>query len=98
MLEVRSVVLGDFAVKFRVRSKVDEFQWALVAVYGAAQLELKPDFLADLVSVCGDERLQSWLEVILTLLGGETKRITITLMADGHSCLTLSSKVLARER
>lgn len=43
-LEVRNVVLGDFAVKFRVRSKVDGFQWALVAVYGAAQPELKPDF------------------------------------------------------
>lgn len=28
-----------------------------MAVYGAAQPELKPDFLADLVRVCGDERL-----------------------------------------
>ena len=43
-LEVRSVVMGDFAVKFRVRSKADGFNWALVAVYGAAQPELKPDF------------------------------------------------------
>src|SRR3990170_605605 len=34
-LEVRNVVLGEFAVKFQVRSKVDGFQWALVAVYGA---------------------------------------------------------------
>src|SRR6187200_660560 len=32
-LEVRSVIMGDFAVKFRVRSKVDGFDWALVAVY-----------------------------------------------------------------
>ena len=48
-LEVRSVVMGDFAVKFRVRSKVDCFNWALVAVYGAAKPELKPEFLADLV-------------------------------------------------
>ena len=30
------VVMGDFVVKFRVRSKVDGFNWALVAVYGAA--------------------------------------------------------------
>ena len=28
MLEVRSVVMGDFAIKFRVRSKVDGFNWA----------------------------------------------------------------------
>ena len=56
-LEVLNVVHGDFAVKFRVRSKIDGFQWALVAVYGAVQPKLKPDFLADLVRICGDERL-----------------------------------------
>ena len=56
-LEVRSVVMGEFAVKFRVRSKADGFDWALVAVYGAAQPELKPDFLADLVRICGNEQL-----------------------------------------
>src|SRR5215216_832938 len=56
-LEVLSVVHGDLAVKFRVRSKIDGFRWALVAVYGAQQPELKPDFLTDLVRICGDERL-----------------------------------------
>ena len=56
-LEVRSVVMGDFAVKFRVRSKIDGFNWVLVAVYGAAQPELKPEFLADLVRICGSEQL-----------------------------------------
>uniref|UniRef100_M8BGV6 Putative 60S ribosomal protein L14 n=1 Tax=Aegilops tauschii TaxID=37682 RepID=M8BGV6_AEGTA len=56
-LEVVNVVYGDFAVKFRVRSKIDGFRWALVAVYGAAQPEFKPDLLADLVKICGDERL-----------------------------------------
>ena len=56
-LEVRSVVMGDFVVKFRVRSKVDGFIWALVVVYGAAQPELKPDFLADLVRICGSGQL-----------------------------------------
>nr|XP_045087410.1 uncharacterized protein LOC123494946 [Aegilops tauschii subsp. strangulata] len=49
--------MGDFAVKFRVKSKVDGFNWALVAVYGAAQPEHKPDFLADLVRICGSEQL-----------------------------------------
>ena len=38
------MVVGDFTVKFRVRSKSDGFNWALVAVYGATQPELKPDF------------------------------------------------------
>ena len=49
--------MGEFAVKFRVRTKADGFDWALVAVYGAAQPELKPDFLADLVRICGNEQL-----------------------------------------
>lgn len=56
-LEVRNVVMGDFAVKFRVQSKADGFNWALVAVYGKAQPELKPDFLVDLVCICGNEQL-----------------------------------------
>ncbi|XP_073355099.1 uncharacterized protein [Aegilops tauschii subsp. strangulata] len=56
--------MGDFAVKFRVRSKVDGFNWALVAVYGAAQPELKPEFLADLVRICGSEQLPN-------LVGGD---------------------------
>ena len=51
------MVHGDFAMKFRVRSKIDGFRWALVAVYGAPQPELKPYFLADLVRICGDKRL-----------------------------------------
>ena len=55
--EVLNVVYGDFTVKFRVWSKHDGYGWALVAVYGAAQQELKPDFLADLVRICGDENL-----------------------------------------
>ena len=49
--------MGDFAVNFRVRSKDDGFNWALVAVYGAAQPELKPDFLAYVVRICGSEQL-----------------------------------------
>lgn len=52
-----NVVHGDYAVKFRVRSKLDGFRWALVAVYGAARPEFKSDFPADLVRSCRDERL-----------------------------------------
>ena len=84
--------MGDFAVKFRVRSKVDGFNWALVAVYGAAQPELKPDFLADLVRICGSEQLPILVGVISTSLGGERRRIMITLTAGGRSCSILLLK------
>ena len=86
-LEVLNVVHGDFAVKFRVRSKIDGFRWALVAVYGAAQAELKPDFLADLVRICGDERLPILVGEISISLEEKRKKIMTTLMEDGHSCL-----------
>jgi len=95
-LEVRSVVLGEFAVKFRVRTKADGFDWALVAVYGAAQPELKPDFLADLVRICGNEQLP-------LLVGGDfniirRKEEKTILTADGRLCSTLLSKVWISER
>jgi hypothetical protein len=43
--------------------KKDNFKWALVVVCGAAQEELKPDFLAELVCICENEPL-------LMLVGG----------------------------
>jgi len=56
-LEVLNVVHGEFVVKYRVRAKTGGFRWALVAEYGSAQIELKPDFLADFMRICGVERL-----------------------------------------
>ena len=84
--------MGDFAVKFRVRSKADGFNWALVAVYGAAQPELKPDFLADLVRICGSEQLPILVGVISISSEGVMRRIMIILTADGRSCLIPSLK------
>ena len=86
--------MGDFAVKFRVRSKTDGFNWALVAVYGAAQPELKPDFLADLVRICGSEQLPILVGVILISSGGVMRRIMKILNDDGRLCLIQSLKAL----
>jgi hypothetical protein len=43
----------------KIPSKVqkDGFEWALLAVYGAAQDANKPDFLAELVRICESELL-----------------------------------------
>lgn len=51
-LDVKNMEVGEFCVKFHVHSKVDGFDWALVAVYGAAQADLKPAFLSELVRIC----------------------------------------------
>ena len=63
-----------------------------MAVYGAAQPELKPDSLAGLVRICGSEQLPILVGVILTSLEGVMRRTMITLTADGRSCLILSLK------
>jgi hypothetical protein len=41
MFTVQNVVLGDFYVKTHLKNKMDNFEWGLVAVYGAAQNEEK---------------------------------------------------------
>jgi hypothetical protein len=56
-MTIQDVVIGDRCVKFYVTSKSDNFKRALVAVYGAAQDEHKPDFLAELVRICEHESL-----------------------------------------
>ena len=52
---VHSVARGDFCVKFHVIAKRDGFLWSLVVVYGAAQDDKKPEFLAELVRICEGE-------------------------------------------
>jgi hypothetical protein len=54
---VTKVIAGDFCVKFHLKTKRDNFEWALVAVYCAAQDRHKPSFLAELVRVCENETL-----------------------------------------
>ena len=82
-LEVLNVVHGDFAVKFCVSSKIGGFRWALVVVYGAAQPELKPEFLADLVRICGDERLPFWLGDF-NIIRRQEEKIMTNSMGDSH--------------
>ena len=45
---------GEFHVKLHIRNKADNFTWTLVAVYGAAQDELKAVFLRELVNLAKD--------------------------------------------
>ena len=61
---VQNVVSGEFCVKLHLTIKTDGFRWALVVVYGAAQDEKKPEFLAEMVRICEGE-------TIPMLVGGE---------------------------
>jgi hypothetical protein len=56
-LIVTKVISGDYCVKFHLKIKKDNFEWVLVAVYGAAQDRQKPAFLAELLRICENEML-----------------------------------------
>jgi hypothetical protein len=46
-LTIQNVVTGDRCVKFYMASKIDNFKWVLVVVYGASQEEQKPELLRE---------------------------------------------------
>jgi hypothetical protein len=53
-MEVLASSDGGYYIKLTIRNKVDNFTWSLVAVYGAAQDELKADILRELVNLAKD--------------------------------------------
>jgi mannosylglycoprotein endo-beta-mannosidase len=53
-MEILASSTGEFHIKLHVRNKADNFIWSLVAVYGAAQEDLKADFLRELVNLAKD--------------------------------------------
>jgi hypothetical protein len=52
LFSVQNVVLGDFYVKIHLKNKGDNFEWGILAVYGAAQNEEKNLFSQELVQAC----------------------------------------------
>jgi predicted cupin superfamily sugar epimerase len=54
---VQDIVLGNFFLKFKLKNKVDNFEWTLIAVYGAAQEDEKDFFLQELVQACTVEKV-----------------------------------------
>lgn len=57
VFDIGSIDAGDFYVKFHLKNREDDFQWVLVAVYGAAQNQFKEKFLNELVHACRKESL-----------------------------------------
>ncbi|BAS88086.1 Os04g0204200, partial [Oryza sativa Japonica Group] len=55
VFDIGSISEGDFYVKFQLRNKEDGFKWVLMAVYGAAQPDLKEQFLTELAHTCSNE-------------------------------------------
>ena len=64
VLDLSFIAEGEFFIKFHLRNKSDDFKWILMAVYGLAQDDFKPAFLAELVRTCQQNPLP-------TLIGGD---------------------------
>jgi hypothetical protein len=57
IFDIGAIDEGDFYVKFHLCNKDTDFKWALVAIYGPAQSNLKEQFIIELVHLCSHEQL-----------------------------------------
>jgi hypothetical protein len=55
--DIGAIDEGDFYVKFHLCTKDDSVKWALIAVYGPVQVDLKEQFLTEMVHMCSHEEL-----------------------------------------
>ena len=46
---------GIFFIRFKVRQREDDFKFNLISIYGPAQVELKSNFLSEVVRVCSKD-------------------------------------------
>jgi hypothetical protein len=96
-LQIQNVITSDRCVKFYVFSKIDNFKWVMVVVYGAAQEEYKPEFLAELVRICEDEPLPMLVGGDFNIIRRQDEKNNESLMLDGLLFLLPLSRVLTRE-
>ena len=47
--DIGQIEEGDFFIRFMLRHKEDDFKFNLISVYGPAQVDLKSQFLSELV-------------------------------------------------
>jgi endonuclease/exonuclease/phosphatase family metal-dependent hydrolase len=64
LFDIGNITLGDYHIKFNVKTKVDDFEWALIAAYGVAQDEFKEAFVTEMVQICSTDDKP-------TLIGGD---------------------------
>jgi hypothetical protein len=93
IFDIGAIEEGDFYIKFHLCSKVDEYKWALVAIYGPAQGEFKESFLAALVNMCSHENLPLVIGGDYNILRHPSEKTMIITKLDGLSCLMSSLMV-----
>jgi hypothetical protein len=56
IFDIGAIDEGDFYVKFHLCNQECNFKWALVAIYGPTQSNLKEQFLTEMVHMCSHEQ------------------------------------------
>jgi exonuclease III len=69
-LEVEDTKVGEFYISMVLRNKVSNFRWELITVYGPANHEKTPDFIAELSRKC-------LLATLPMVLGGDINLIRL---------------------
>jgi hypothetical protein len=64
--DIGAIDEGDFYVMFHLCSKEDSFKWSPVVVYGPVQVDLKEQFLTELVHMYSHEQFPILIGVTLT--------------------------------
>ena len=93
-LHVKNIVTSDHCVKLHLRFKLDGFEWALVAVYGAAQDAQKPEFLSELVRICESEPLPMLIGGDFNIIRHREEKNNDNFNEDGLLFSTRSLRVL----
>ena len=86
IFDIGFISQGDYHIKFRMRNKVDSFQWNLIAFYEAAKVEHKESFLTEIVQCCQNETIPLLMGGDFNLIRGPNEKIMIDMMIDGHLC------------
>jgi hypothetical protein len=83
VFDIEAIYEGDFYVKFHLGNKENNFKWALVAVYGPAQIPLKEQFPTELVYMISHERLPVLVGRDFNILRHAHKKTRIILIDGG---------------
>jgi hypothetical protein len=87
--DVLDIKHGNFLLKFKLCNKEDNFEWKLLAVYGATQENEKETFLSELVRMCGIESEPLLVEGDFNIIRSHNERTIIDSMIGDPLYLTL---------
>jgi hypothetical protein len=88
--KVLNIMHRNFSLKFKLCNKEDNFEWCLIAVYGAAQDNDKENFLSELVRMCDTSNISLMVGGDFNIIRSPSEKIIVGTGIDGLLYLTRS--------